>query len=232
MTNDADSTAAASSVGRLSDHPDWAYLLREFYLLYRHQTAAGSRIIRSHQRETRARLNRIVETNPPVHALPAIEKPVCAHLTRAINNGFDESVGSTVRAVAAVRDRLHWQYGYERVPKGLAGKYAFAEFLGPHGPVVSDELILGVVLFAPRCTYPAHSHVGITESYICLSGGASENDAGVYAPGSMIFNPPHHQHRITTGDFEPCLLAYAWIGPADKLRAPAMKFDRARKPKS
>lgn len=223
-----DTTPATTAAGRLSAHPDWAYLLREFYLLYRHQTAGGSKLIRSHQRDARARLNRIVKANPPVRTFEPEEKPVCAHLGRAIDNGLAESVASTVRALARVRHQLNWQYGYDRMPRGLADKFAYAEFLGPNGPVIADDLILGCVLFAPRCTYPAHSHDGITESYVCLSGGASENDAGVYAPGSMIFNPPRHQHRITTGDFEPTLLAYAWTGSSEKLAAPAMKFDRRR----
>ena len=64
------------------------------------------------------------------------------------------------------------------------------------------------MLFAPQCTYPAHKHEGITESYICLSGAASENDSGVYTPGSMILNLPGHKHRITTSDHEPALLSH------------------------
>ena len=43
----------------------------------------------------------------------------------------------------------------------LRGKYAYAELVGPRGPVVSERLTLGLVLFGPRCTYPAHSHVGM-----------------------------------------------------------------------
>jgi len=89
---------------------------------------------------------------------------------------------------------LSWQYGYEKVPKGLTNSYAYAELAGAQGPVVSHDIILGVVLFAPGCTYPAHAHKGITESYVCLSGAVSENHQGVYVPGSMIFNPPEHLH--------------------------------------
>ncbi|MEM8664791.1 MAG: dimethlysulfonioproprionate lyase DddL, partial [Pseudomonadota bacterium] len=37
-------------------------------------------------------------------------------------------------------------------------------------------------------------------------------------------NRPGEEHRITTGDREPCLLAYAWIGPAERLAAPEIKF--------
>ena len=115
------------------------------------------------------------------------------------------------------------------MPRGLSRKYGYAELVGPYGPVVSERLILGLVLFAPRCTYPAHSHDGICESYICLSGAISEGNAGVYAPGSLLYNPPQQSHRMTTGDHEPTLLAYAWTGPPDKLINQTMKFSRKRK---
>ena len=133
-----------------------------------------------------------------------------------------------MRALRRVTDELVWEYGYARVPRGLRKKYGYAELMGPRGPVVSERVILGLVLFAPRCTYPAHSHDGISESYICLSGVVSESDAGVYAPGSLLFNPPHKMHRITTGDFEPTLLAYAWTGPREKLLAQKMRFSRPK----
>ena len=95
--------------------------------------------------------------------------------------------------------------------------------------MMTDELILGLILFPPGCTYPAHPHKGITESYVCLSGAVSENHQGVWAPGSLIFNPPEHMHRITVSDREPALLAYAWIGPREELVGQKMVFARPRK---
>ena len=123
---------------------------------------------------------------------------------------------------------MNWEYGYEKMPRSLESKFAYAQICGPNGPVISQEVILGVVLFAPSCIYPSHSHEGITESYICLSGAVSENHQGVYAPGSMIFNPPAHTHRITVSKKEPALLLYAWIGDSDKLRQQKMAFTRKK----
>jgi dimethylpropiothetin dethiomethylase len=40
---------------------------------------------------------------------------------------------------------------------------------------------------------------------------------------------PGHEHRITTGEQDPCLLAYAWIGPDERLAQPGMKFSKVRK---
>lgn len=221
--------AAAAESRLLTDSPNWHYLLRELDGLYRYQSAGGSAIIRGHMREVRTRLNRILERPPATVLLMPQTLPVCVHLDRAIDNGLRERTASVIRAFRRIRELLGWQYGYERMPRSLTGKYAYAELLGPQGPVVAEDLVLGVVLFAPRCTYPAHSHAGITESYVCLSGATSENDAGVYAPGSLIFNPPSHEHRITTGMFEPSLLTYAWIGEPDRLRRPMMRFQRRPK---
>lgn len=213
-------------MGKLSDHVDWHYLLREFWNVYRFSSAGGSKLIRSHQREVRNLISTEMDANPELPIRDPIELPVCAWLGRAIDQGLLERTAPLVRAVRRVSGELCWQYGYERVPRGLVKKYGYAELMGPNGPVFSSRLILGLVLFAPRCTYPAHSHDGIRESYICLSGVVSESNTGVYAPGSLLFNPPNEVHRITTGDFEPTLLAYAWVGSQEKLSNQVMKFTR------
>jgi dimethylpropiothetin dethiomethylase len=214
---------------RLRDVPNWGYLLQEFAELYRRGKAGGSARIRAHQRAVREVIGRTLAANPPVLLREPERKPVTAHLERAFDQGRRESTQSVIRAIAAIAPELTWLYGYDKVPPGLGQKFAYAEFAGPHGPVVTAELILGVVLFGPKCTYPAHAHDGLTESYYTLSGAVSENDEGVYAPGSLIFNPPGRMHRITVGDSEPSLLAYAWHGPVDKLASQKLVFKRARK---
>lgn len=213
----------------LSDNVDWHYVLREFWNMYRFSSAGGSKPIRSHQREVRNRISAAMADNPDVIVPEPALLPVCAWLGRSIDQGLLERSAPLVRAIRRVTDNLDWRYGYERVPRGLKNKYSYCELMGPTGPVISERLILGLVLFAPKCTYPAHSHDGITESYICLSGAVSENDAGVYAPGSLLLTPPNKSHRITTGDHEPTLLAYAWTGPKDKLLSQKMVFSRPRR---
>lgn len=211
---------------KLSDMPDWWYLLREYYEFYRFLSSGGSPKIRSHQRAVREAISRVMAANAPVRWQEPAYKPVTAQLTRALDEGLLERHASVIRAIQAIEHSLSWQYGYDRMPRGLERKYAYAEFTGPSGPVITDEVILGIVLFAPGCTYPAHAHDDISESYICLSGAVSENDQGVFGPGSLIFNPPGHTHRITTSNLEPSLLAYAWIGPKDALANQTMKFSR------
>lgn len=216
-------------MSKLSEHVDWQYVLREFWNLYRFSSAGGSKLIRSHQREVRNRLSSEMEQDLSVLPSEPQTLPVCAWLSRALDQGMLERTAPLVRALRHVTGELVWTYGYERVPPGLLRKYAYAELLGPNGPVVSTHLILGLVLFAPRCTYPAHSHDSISESYFCLSGAVSEGNAGVYAPGSLLFTPPNQAHRITTGDFEPTLLAYAWTGTSEKLLNQKMSFTRLRR---
>ncbi|MGA9412143.1 MAG: dimethlysulfonioproprionate lyase DddL, partial [Roseobacter sp.] len=66
-------------------------------------------------------------------------------------------------------------------------------------------------------------------SYISIAGAWSENDVAVHAPGSLILNRPGEEHRITTADVDPCLLAYAWTGPETRLNLPDMKLSSTRK---
>lgn len=212
----------------LNDAPDWRYLLREFYELYRRMPTGGSEKIRAHLRAVREGISRCEKDKPTLRFTAPSELPVIGHLKRALDRGRLDRLEGTVRAIESVQHQLSFQLGYEKVPKGLENRYAYAEFAGPSGPVVTHHVILGVVLFAPGCIYPSHAHKGITESYVCLSGSVSENHQGVYAPGSLIFNPPDQTHRITVSDREPALLAYAWVGLQTALAGQKMVFSRAR----
>ncbi|TPW26582.1 dimethylsulfonioproprionate lyase family protein [Pararhizobium mangrovi] len=221
--------AEALPLQHLKEVPAWLYLLGEFETLYRYGSAGGSGLIRSHRKRVRDTLSAIVAENPPIVAREEMRKPVTAYLSRALDTGERGAMQGMSQALREVRNDLTWEYGYDRMPKALARKYAYCEVLGPSGPVQSGKLILGFVLFAPATTYPQHSHRGIEESYISVSGAWSENDAAVYAPGSMILNKPGDEHRITTGEREPCLLAYAWTGNAENLAAPGMKLTPPRR---
>ncbi|MEM1298415.1 MAG: dimethylsulfonioproprionate lyase family protein [Pseudomonadota bacterium] len=214
--------------GKLADSPDWVYLLREIRELYRKAGAGGSSKIRTHQRVVREAISKLIDSNPEVQTEPPEDKPVTVHLRRAMDNGRSGPTWQIIRTLDAVLPHLSWLYGYEKVPRGLAKKYAFAEIAGHRGPVISPGVTLGVVLFGPKCTYPAHAHDGLSESYFVLSGTVSENDAGVWAPGSLIFNPPGTMHRITVSEREPALLVYAWHGSKEKLAGQKMTFSRKK----
>jgi dimethylpropiothetin dethiomethylase len=217
---------------RLTDRPNWLYLLREFDALYRYGSAGGSPSIRGHRKRVRDRLSASIAKNPAILTRGCETKPVTAHLPRALDLGERGAMQGMARALREVRDELTWEYGYEKLSRALSQKYAYCEILGPTGPVQCDTLILGFVMFAPNTTYPQHSHKEIEESYISISGAWSENNAAVFAPGSLIFNRSGDEHRITTGDRDPCLLAYAWTGPEARLAGPDMKLSPTRKPRT
>ncbi len=227
-TSDSDASGQPEAAPRLMDRPGWMYLVREFDALYRLGSAGGSGVIRSHRRRVRNGLSAVFAANPAIVARPPADKPVVAHLPRALDLGERGVMQGMARALREVRGELTWEYGYEKVPGALARKFAYCEIVGPHGPVSAEHVILGFVLFAPDTTYPQHSHAEIEESYISIAGAWSENDAAVYAPGSLILNRSEFEHRITSGDRDPCLLAYAWTGPAARLRQPGMKLTSPR----
>lgn len=210
--------------GRLSEAPDWLYLLQAFDTFYRHGPDGGSKLIRSHKERVRDALSDIIGADPPLLKREALTKPVAAHLPRALDLGRGGALADMSGVLSRLENQLTWEYGYAHVPPALARNYAYCEILGPQGPIPSDRLILGFVLFAPGTVYPDHNHAGIEESYVSVAGAWSENDNAVHAPGSLVYNPPGYEHRITTGDRDPCLLAYAWIGPAKRLAQPMMMF--------
>jgi dimethylpropiothetin dethiomethylase len=230
-SNSPPSTQAGFS-NRLTDCPNWVYRQREFDALYRYGSAGGSPLIRGHRKRVRDRLSAAMAINPEIIKRDCEMKPVVAHLPRALDLGERGAMQGMARALREVKDNLSWEYGYERISKALSQKYAYCEILGPQGPVQCENLILGFVLFAPDTTYPQHSHKEIEESYISVAGAWSENNSAVFSPGSLILNRPGDEHRITTGDRDPCLLAYAWTGPEVRLARPDMRLTSARKTKN
>lgn len=216
----------SADVLRLQGNPDWVYLLQEFDALYRRGSSGGSAMIRSHRKRVRDRLSYEIKSNPIIIEKAPANLPVTAHFSRALDLGERGVMQGMARALREVRGNLEWEYGYEKLSKSLVNKYAYCEVLGPSGPVKADNLILGFVLFAPSTTYPQHNHPEIEESYISISGSWSENNSAVFSPGSLILNSPGAKHRITTGEIDPCLLAYAWTGPKERLAAPSMNFSR------
>lgn len=214
--------------GRCSDCPDIGYLLRDFDAVYRYGSAGGSARIRSHLRRVREAISGVLSSDAEVVDRKPHSLPVTAHLPRALDVGSRSPLAALSGSVARLVPRLTWEYGYERVPRGLVDSYGYCELAGPRGPVMTERIILGLVLLAPGTTYPQHHHEGIEESYVTLAGTWSENDAAVHVPGSLILNTAGQQHRLTTGRTDPCLLAYAWLGEPDRLTHPGMGFSRRR----
>ncbi|MEM8872287.1 MAG: dimethylsulfonioproprionate lyase family protein, partial [Pseudomonadota bacterium] len=133
----------------LQQAPDWRYLLREFYQLYRDMPTGGSEKIRAHLRSAREAISRTEREKPSMRWIEPTQMPVTAHLKRALDRGRMDRLEGTIRAIESVQPQLSFQLGYEKVPRGLENRYAYAELAGPNGPIVTPHVILGIVLFAP-----------------------------------------------------------------------------------
>ena len=79
------SAAEADDTLRLSDHPGWLYLLREFQEIYSRGSPGGSKAIRAHRRKVRDCLSLVLGANPAVTPRQPVLKPVVAHLPRAFD---------------------------------------------------------------------------------------------------------------------------------------------------
>ncbi len=96
---------------RLQDIPGWFYLLREFDMLYRQGSSGGSRLIRAHRKRVRDRLSHVIDANPLIRLREPQEKPVTAHLPRALDLGERGAVAGMARALSRVAPQLTWEYG-------------------------------------------------------------------------------------------------------------------------
>ncbi|MEI4487820.1 dimethylsulfonioproprionate lyase family protein [Frigidibacter sp. MR17.14] len=198
---------------------DWSALVAAFAATYRAAPDGGSAAIRAHVDTV---LARIAGAGREAIATTPRSLPVTAHLPRALDLGAAGPMAPLATALGAVAGDLTWEYGYKEMPADLARDYGYCEILGPRGPLPCPDLILGFVLFAPGAVYPEHAHPGISESYLSVAEHWSQNDAGLPAPGSLVFNAPGTPHRITVGRDAPCLLGWAWTGAPDRLAAPGM----------
>lgn len=210
---------------RLSQDTGWSALIDAFAAAWGTCPDGGSTSIRAHLADVTGRLAALRAADPACTNRPAEPRPVAAQLPAALARTQSGPAAPMAAALGAVAGRLTWEWGYAELPDDLARAYAYCEVLGPRGPVVAKDLILGFVLFAPGTFYPPHAHEGIWESYLAVSGDWSQNDAGVNQPGALVFNPPGTHHFITTGQAGPCLLAYAWTGEPGRLDAPDMHLD-------
>jgi len=202
----------------IAQHPAVYHLLKEIEQHYHTFSAGGSASVRRHMKCVRGELRQVLRASgthnlhPPPRGQPT--RPVVVHLERAVSSGLRERCGTITSYLSQVSPLLEFKHGYPQKNSRtrLQERFAFADLVGPHGLIHSEDLSIGFVLLAPGTTYPEHAHHHVNESYITLSGTWSQNDQGVFTPGSLVFNDALRPHRITTSQAEPVLLLYAWEG--------------------
>lgn len=201
----------------------WYRLLAGFYSGYENISSGGNNTIKQHKAKILQRLQNYTH-HVDLELVKPEQKPVCKYLTEAIKNGMETWYLPILPAIGHMKKNLKWQYGYNHLPGNLREKYAYTEIIGPRGPFISKDLILGLVLMAPSAEYPKHRHAGIEESYLCLSGQVAFNDTGVFSTNTIIYVPPGLPYQLTTDNTEPALLAYAWIADPETLVNATMEW--------
>lgn len=94
-------------------------------------------------------------------------------------------------------------------------EFANGEGIGPDGLLRNDDLILGLFVLGPNCTYPSHAHPA-EEFYIVVSGDAAFQVGATTpfepkAPGQLILHRSDEPHAIATGD-RPLFAVFGWLG--------------------
>jgi hypothetical protein len=138
--------------------------------------------------------------------------PVLAHLG-AIASGLPIETEST----ALFRDgaaHLPWTEDGFVLPAAIQGRNAYAELIGPEGPLLSSQCRFGFYLQAPGCLYPAHSHAA-EELYMILGGSAEwwvdGTDRFVPPVLGLVHHRPWQKHAMRT-DVSPLLAMWVWLG--------------------
>ena len=165
--------------------------------------------------EARARLAeqilRPADSPPQPFRLPA-----CRFLPEAIGEcmAVDPALAA---ALAMIEDELSWRRnpGYSDAAMGQAGymnAYAYAEIIGPGGPLTGDDFLLGLMILGPGLHYRDHAHPA-PELYRVLSGDSEwSRDSGAFAPrrpGDYVWHAPGVVHAMRT-HARPMLATYIW----------------------
>lgn len=156
-----------------------------------------------------AKLMKAAQPEKPVEPPQALD--VLSHLQSVALPALGKEFVSLVRRWAS---NLPWTDRGFGLPNGIRGRNAYAELMGPEGPMVSDECRFGFYLQAPDCLYPAHSHAA-EEFYYVLSGSVEWRIDGALTfvpsvPG-LVHHLPWQMHQMRTGQ-SPLLAMWIWTG--------------------
>jgi mannose-6-phosphate isomerase-like protein (cupin superfamily) len=138
-----------------------------------------------------------------------------AILAPALADGASSPTAGITTAMSALPAPLPWHYHYadrDDAPD-RAARIAFAELIGPRGPLAAPDCRIGFTLMAAGTFYPLHAHPA-EELYLVLSGAAlwmAPPAQRVAPPGGLILHPSNQPHAMRT-DQQPLLALYGWSG--------------------
>ncbi len=141
-----------------------------------------------------------------------------ALLERALENARLGPVGEVAAHLQPVHPALPWAYHYapRSVEEDLSDRIAFAELVGPDGPMCASHCRIGFTLMAERTTYPMHSHPAV-ELYLVMTGLAqwqTPTSDRCVPPGEFVLHRSNEPHAMRTFD-EPLLALWSWSGDID-----------------
>lgn len=138
---------------------------------------------------------------PARPADPPQTLPVLSHLSSVTMTGHELA-------------NLPWTDGGFSLPAAIKGRNAYAELVGPEGPILSAKCRFGFYLQAPDCLYPPHSHAA-EELYLLLDGSVEWqlDDGKPFMPPSpgLVHHQPWQKHAMRTGA-SPLLALWVWLG--------------------
>lgn len=141
-----------------------------------------------------------------------------AILESALAAAPGRALAALAQALRLVRHQLPWTYHYAPRPgeEDLANRIAFAELIGPDGPMNHASARVGLTLVAPTTLYPAHAHPAV-ELYWIISGHARWTSTGadkIVPPGELVLHRSHEPHAMQTLE-APLLALWSWSGDID-----------------
>jgi len=68
---------------------------------------------------------------------------------------------------------------------------------------------VGLIRYQPAACVPLHRHIG--DEHIYVLSGSQQDERGIYATGSYIYNPEGSQHSVSSQDG--CLVLVHWHKP-------------------
>jgi hypothetical protein len=148
-----------------------------------------------------------------------------AILAAVVERCGDEPGAAPARMVAALSGTLPWHYHYRPRPEApdLADRIAFAELIGPDGPLTAPDCRIGFTLMAAETFYPMHAHPAV-ELYLVIAGRAqwmTPTTQRIVPPGGLVLHRANEPHAMRTAA-EPLLALYGWQGD---LLSPARYVD-------
>lgn len=150
----------------------------------------------------------------PRRAVTPHRQPVVDYLDNAAYEHGNQTSNTVLSQLQAMSPRLAWAQSYSRaqVSERFLARYAWAELVGPRGPIASHTLVCGFLLLGPDIEYPEHAHAP-EELYIPLTPGSQwRKDAGPWrarASHEVIHHPPWVSHAMRTGT-QPMVALYLW----------------------